>query len=280
MINSEAHLYMVATPIGNLQDITQRALGVLKDVAIIAAEDTRHTRRLLNHYGIDAKVLSLNAHNEAARVQTIVGYLQKNQSVAIVSDAGTPTISDPGYRLVRAVRDAGFTAIAIPGPSAIVAALSISGLPADQFVFAGFLPSQGGKRKTALASLVNESRSMVFYESTHRIVNFIDLLAEIFGEDRQICIARELTKQYETSRLASVKEIKAWLQADSNQTRGEFVVIVAGALQLKSTELPHSARKVLSVLLQELSLKQAVKLAVSITGEPKKLLYQYALSLS
>src|SRR5689334_17912129 len=229
--NSEVrpgHLYVVATPIGNLGDLSPRALKILDGVDLIAAEDTRVTGALLAHFGVRTRMLALHDHNEDAAARDALDALRKDRSVALVSDAGTPLVSDPGFGLVSEARAAGIPVVAVPGPSAALAALSISGLPTDSFLFVGFLPAREEARRHRLQELAGEPRTVILYESTHRIVETLQALAEALG-DRRVCLARELTKLFEESRTAKASELLAWLREDENRQRGEFVLVVEGA---------------------------------------------------
>jgi 16S rRNA (cytidine1402-2'-O)-methyltransferase len=273
-------LYIVATPIGNLADITLRALEVLKQVDVIAAEDTRHSGRLLSHYGVGTSVLSLHNYNEQARSEQIIGRLLKGESVALISDAGTPLVSDPGYRLVSLAHENAVEVVPIPGACAAIAGLVTSGMPTDRFVFEGFLPAKGEKRKQRLLRLADESRTIILYESVHRIMNLLDLMVEVFTEDRPLSIARELTKNFETIYFGTAASVRERLTQASSEQRGEFVVVVQGVAQKKTDDDDQEARRVLTILLEELPLKQSVKLAVEITGGRRKALYQLALILA
>ncbi|HXH03903.1 MAG TPA: 16S rRNA (cytidine(1402)-2'-O)-methyltransferase [Candidatus Competibacteraceae bacterium] len=272
-------LYIVATPIGNLGDITHRALEVLAGVARVAAEDTRHSRRLLAHYGIDKPLISLHEHNERARLQRILEALQTGEAVALISDAGTPLISDPGFPLVRAVRERGFKVVPVPGPSSLLAALCASGLPTDRFVFEGFLPAKAAARRQRLLELREESRTLVLFESSHRITATLAELASIFGNERQAVVARELTKLYEEIHGDTLGQLCTWLAADGNRQRGEFVVVVAGAPPRSDSTVPLETRRLLAALLEELSPSQAAAVAARVSGVKKKILYQLALDL-
>ncbi|MGB5440952.1 MAG: 16S rRNA (cytidine(1402)-2'-O)-methyltransferase, partial [Gammaproteobacteria bacterium] len=221
-------LYIVATPIGNLDDISLRALETLKAMPLIAAEDTRHSRKLLARYGISTRLLSLHDHNEQAASDSLLKTLLGGADVALVSDAGTPLISDPGFYLVRAARQAGIRVIPLPGPSACIAALSVAGLPTERFVFEGFLPPRPVARERRLSELASESRTLVFYESSHRICDSLAAMAESLGHDRQATVARELTKTFETIRDGTLAELLHWVQDDPDQQKGEFVVMVQG----------------------------------------------------
>jgi 16S rRNA (cytidine1402-2'-O)-methyltransferase len=274
----EAALYVVATPIGNLRDITLRALDVLAAADAVAAEDTRNTAHLLSHHGISAnRLMAVHQHNERGAAEKIVAMLQSGQSVAFVSDAGTPAVSDPGALLVQAVLAAGLRVIPIPGASAAVAALSASGLAAPHFLFYGFLPNKSAARCTVLQGLQSHPYTLVFYEAPHRIVECVADLHAVFGGERQIVLAREVTKLFETIHACRLDEAEAWLQSDSNQQRGEFVVLVSGAEPQQG--LPAEALSTLSLLLEELPLKQAVQLAAKISGANRSELYQEALRM-
>lgn len=272
-------LYIVATPIGNLADITFRAVETLKQVDLIAAEDTRHSGKLLQHYDINTPMLSLHEHNENVKYKKILDMLQEGKSVALISDAGTPLISDPGYRLVREAIQLNIQVVPVPGASAIISALSVSGLPSDHFTFEGFLPAKEAARKHTLESLQNETRTMVFYESPHRILAMLNNLLEVFGEDREVVIARELTKRFETIRGGKLQEMVSWILENLEQQKGEFVVLVAGSNQTEDKTLSEDDLHVLNVLLSELTVKQASHLAGKITGKKKNLLYEQALEL-
>lgn len=270
-------LYVVATPIGNRADITRRALEVLAAVDRILAEDTRHSGALLAALGIATPLLSLHEHNEAAQTEAVVGRLRAGENLALISDAGTPLISDPGFRVVRAARQAGVPVVPVPGASALIAALSAAGLPTDRFVFEGFLPAKAPARRARLQELAAETRTLVFYESSHRIQDCIDDLAGIFGVGRQAVIARELTKAFEQIHGGPLAELRTWLVADPNRSRGEFVVLAQGAEPLPDSDVPPEAQRVLAVLLRELPVKQAAALAAEITGARRNALYQWAL---
>jgi 16S rRNA (cytidine1402-2'-O)-methyltransferase len=273
-------LFVVATPIGNLGDFSARAQETLQACQWIAAEDTRHTGVLLKRFGIHTPQLSLHDHNEAARSIEIIARLQKGDSVALVSDAGTPAISDPGFELVRAAAAAGIEIIAIPGPCAAIAALSIAGLPTDRFCFEGFLPARAAARRERLAVLAGETRTLVLYESPHRIVEVLEDCAAAFGESRNATVVREATKLHETAYRGSLQQLLATAQADADFARGEIVLLIAGA--------PHTDAdggrdelldKTLRVLLTELPLKQAAALAAQLTGARDNEAYKRALQL-
>ena len=274
----ETALYVVATPIGNLRDITLRALEVLATADVVAAEDTRNTVYLLSHHGISTnKLIAVHQHNERAAAEKIIARLQAGQSVAFVSDAGTPAVSDPGALLVQAVRAAGLRVIPIPGANAALAALSAAGLSEPHFLFYGFLPNKSAARRAVLQSLTSYPCTLVFYEAPHRIVECVADLCAVLGGERQIVLAREITKQFETIHVCALRDAEAWLQSDSNQHRGEFVVLVSGAVPQPG--LSTEALSTLSQLLDELPLKQAVRLAAKITGASRNELYQRALQL-
>ena len=269
-------LYVVATPIGNLGDLSPRAVEVLQQVDSIAAEDTRHSAGLMRHFAITTPMLSLHEHNERQKTQLLLQRLQAGESIALVSDAGTPLISDPGYVLVREAHQAGLRVVPIPGPSALVAALSASGLPTDRFCFEGFLAAKGGPRRKHLASLREESRTLAFYESPHRIEDSLADMVEAFGAAREAVLARELTKTFETIRHATLGELLEWVRGDSDQRRGEFVLLVHGA-QAANAELEPETRRIALLLAEELPLKQAASLAARISGEKKNAVYKYLL---
>ncbi len=274
----ECALYVVATPIGNLSDITQRALQVLGAADVIAAEDTRNSKHLLQHHGItDTRLLALHQHNERGAAEKVIALLQQGQSVALVTDAGTPAVSDPGAVLVEAVRAAGFRVIPIPGASAAVAALSASGLATPHFLFYGFLPNKSGARRTALQALIEHPYTLVFYEAPHRILECAEDLHAVFGDEREIVFAREITKLFENIHRCKLGEALDWLHSDPNNLRGEFVLLLSGATAHEGLEA--EVERTLSLLLEELPLKQAVQLAVKITGAGKNELYQRALAL-
>ena len=268
-------LYIVATPIGNLDDITRRAVSVLGEVDAIAAEDTRHSRTLLQHLGVDTPVFALHEHNEKDISARVVDRLRGGESVALISDAGTPLVSDPGFILVRAAREAGLKVIPVPGASSILAALSCSGLPTDRFVFEGFLPAKAGTRQNRLQALSMETRTLVFFEAPHRILACLEDMQAAFGESRRATLARELTKTYETFLSGTLAELHEQVAADSNQERGELVLLVAG--NDRSGELDADSERLFRILLDELPLKQASALAAKITGIGKNVFYQRGL---
>lgn len=272
-------LYVVATPIGNLQDITLRALETLKSADLVAAEDTRHTAGLLSHFGLHKKMLALHEHNERQAGEKILQALQSGQNVALVSDAGTPGISDPGAVLVDMAHAAGFRVVPLPGPCAAAAALSAGGLTQPHFLFYGFLPATGAQRRKAIESLREVAATLVFYEAPHRILDCVADLAQALGPARGLVVARELTKTFETIHRTTLGEAGAWLHEDANRQRGEFVLLVEGHAPQAAAEVDAEALRVLQLLLNELPLKQAVKLATDITGAKKNALYQHALEL-
>lgn len=281
MTESTGRLFVAATPIGNLGDISARALDVLRSVTVIAAEDTRHTGRLLAHFGISGQLVSLHEHNERNRVPALMERLQGGADVAMVSDAGTPLVSDPGYRLVLAAHEAGVPVVCVPGPSSVTAALSVAGLPSDRFCFEGFPPARAGQRRRMLESLAPENRTLVFLESSHRILASLRDMAMIFGGDRMAALARELTKHFETVKRAPLADLVALLEGDANQCKGEFVVVVTGAAPAEAGEAgAELARRLLPVLLEDLPVKQAAAIAARVTGQPRNDLYRQALELT
>jgi 16S rRNA (cytidine1402-2'-O)-methyltransferase len=271
-------LYVVATPIGNTADITVRALHVLGLADRIAAEDTRNTSQLLARYGISKPSIAVHEHNERSAAERVIEHLRNGERIACVSDAGTPGISDPGARLVDAVRDAGLPVIPLPGPSAVTTALSAAGAWAKGFAFIGFLPTKAKQRATQLRTLANLPMALVFYEAPHRIVETTRALGDAFGGERQMLIARELTKLHETLHRCTLAEGPTWLEADANRQRGEFVVVVEGAREEEDAEDAHDA--LLSTLLEELSVKSAARIAATLTGASRNTLYDRALMLT
>ena len=265
-------LHVVATPIGNLADLSPRALETLRTVAAVCAEDTRHTRQLLAHFGIERPLLALHEHNEADVADRLVARMLGGDSLALVSDAGTPLVSDPGFRLVRAAREAGVRVSPVPGPSAIIAALSVAGLPSDRFSFEGFLPAKAGARRERLAALAGETRTLVFYESSHRIADTLADCVAAFGGERPAVLARELTKLFETVLDGSLAALRARVDADANQRKGEFVLLVQGAAEDADARVAEG-RRVYALLAAELKPSLAAKLAAEITGAPRRALY-------
>ncbi|NMT64000.1 16S rRNA (cytidine(1402)-2'-O)-methyltransferase [Marinobacter orientalis] len=272
-------LYIVATPIGNLEDMSPRATAILSRVSVIAAEDTRHSGRLLQYLGVRKPMVALHDHNERDKAGLVLDRLAASQDVALISDAGTPLISDPGYVLVREARARGFRVSPVPGACALVAALSAAGLPTDRFLFEGFLPSRQGARKAALERLSGESATLVFYESPHRIVETVREIERVMGGERELVLARELTKTFETFYAGPVGRVRESLEADPHGSRGEFVVMIHGASAEELTAGSVEVDRVLALLLTELPVKKAAKLAAELTGSSKNELYQRALEL-
>ncbi|WP_312390213.1 16S rRNA (cytidine(1402)-2'-O)-methyltransferase [Pseudomonas sp.] len=271
-------LYVVATPIGNLDDMSARALKVLADVALIAAEDTRHSMRLMQHFGINTPLAACHEHNERDEGGRFLTRLLAGDDIALVSDAGTPLISDPGYHLVRQARAAGVKVVPVPGACALIAALSAAGLPSDRFIFEGFLPAKTAGRRARLEQVKEEPRTLIFYEAPHRILECLDDMQAVFGADRPALLGRELTKAFETLKGLPLGELHAFVAADSNQQRGECVVLVGGWSAPEDEQAINTeAQRVLDLLLAELPLKRAAALAAEITGVRKNLLYQAAL---
>lgn len=273
-----ANLYIVATPIGNLSDMSTRAIDTLKEVSVIAAEDTRHSGHLLQHFSINTPMISVHEHNEQQRCETILARLQQGESVALISDAGTPLISDPGYRLVSYVREHGINVVPVPGSCALVTALSASGLPSERFAFEGFLPAKQGARRHMLENLANESRTLIFYESPRRLQAMLTDMNEIFGEDRQACLARELTKLHETITTKPLADLLNWVSSDQYQQKGECVVLVEGIkeqIDSSDAEVNHT----LSILLKELPVKKAAAITASLLEVSKNKAYDMALKL-
>lgn len=279
MTPTPAVLWIVATPIGNLEDLGARARRTLEQVCLIAAEDTRHSARLTRHLGIDTPMLSLHEHNERARVAQLVARLLAGESVAVISDAGTPLISDPGFALVRAAHDAGIAVRSIPGPCAAIAAMSVAGLPSDRFVFEGFLPAKAAARRTRLEELAAETRTLVCYESSHRIAATVADVARVFGDDREITLCRELTKLHEQSVRRCAAELVVWLAADDNHRRGEFVLVIAGAPAIERVACDITLDALLGELLALTGTKQAARIAARLTGVPRNDAYARALAL-
>ena len=278
-INGVGTLYVVATPIGNLGDITLRALETLKSVDAIAAEDTRHTAGLLSHFGISKKLIAVHEHNEHQSAEKLLAQLQSGQNIALVTDAGTPGISDPGAVVVNVVRKAGVKVVPIAGVSALIAALSVSGITQNGFYFHGFLPASGAARRKVIESLKLQTVTLVFYEAPHRIVECVQDIAQVLGGERTLTFARELTKTFETIYTCAASQAVSWLKADVNQQRGEFVVLVESAIKTENEQISEEVIKLLKLLLNELPLKQAVKLAAEISHEKKNALYELALKI-
>jgi len=279
MVTAAGTLYVVATPIGNLQDLTPRALEVLNAVSLIAAEDTRHSARLLQHFGVATPTTACHDHNERDKSARLVERLLAGEDMALISDAGTPLISDPGFHLVRQAREAGVRVCPIPGACALIAGLSAAGLPSDRFAFEGFLPAKAHGRRQRIQALAAEQRTWMIYEAPHRLLECLEDLCELLGVERQVVLARELTKTFETIKGAPLGELVDWVRADADQQRGECVLIVEGAPQAADEDaLDPQAERVLDVLLEELPVKQAAALAAQITGLKKNRLYQLALT--
>lgn len=275
MSNEPGRLYVVATPIGNLDDITRRAVTVLASVDAVAAEDTRRGARLLTHLGLRRPLVSLHEHNEDARTGALIARLLAGETLALVSDAGTPLVSDPGYRLVRAAREAGVPVLAVPGASSITAALSVAGLPTDRFLFEGFLPARQAARRRRLGELAGIPCTLVLLESSHRVAASLADLAAVFGSEREAALARELTKAFETVRLDRLGALAEWVAADPDQQRGEHVILVAGAQPAPATAEGPDADAVLAALRAEgIGARQAARIAARLTGEPKNALYR------
>ncbi len=270
-------LYIVPTPIGNLGDITQRALEVLSNVDMIAAEDTRHTGKLLSHFNIQTKTFALHDHNEQQKAQVLVEKLLQGASIALVSDAGTPLISDPGYHLVSQCRHAGVKVVPLPGACAVITALSASGLPSDSFSFEGFLPPKSKGRKDKFLEIAKVERTCIFYESPHRITDSLQDMLDILGADRQVVLARELTKTFETIQSLPLGELIEWVNSDDNQQRGEMVLLVHGHRSSDAETLPDEAIRTLGILVKELPLKKAAALTAEIYNLKKNALYKWGL---
>lgn len=271
-------LHIVATPIGNLADISFRAVDTLRSVDLIAAEDTRHSKHLLQHYGVTTPLVSLHEHNEQQRSEMLLQRLLAGESVALISDAGTPLISDPGYRLVKLVRERGVAVVPIPGSCALIAALSASGMPAERFAFEGFLPPKQGARRQVLQQLAGETRTLIFYESPRRLAATLADMCALWGGARLGCLARELTKLHETIETRSLQSLYDWVAADENQQRGECVLLVEGAPADVARD-EQELEKVLVLLLPELSVSKAAAIAAELTGSSRNRAYQLALKL-
>ncbi|WP_412498681.1 16S rRNA (cytidine(1402)-2'-O)-methyltransferase [Vibrio furnissii] len=270
-------LYIVPTPIGNLGDITQRALDVLSSVDVIAAEDTRHSGKLLSHFNIQTKTFALHDHNEQQKAQVLVEKLLSGQSIALVSDAGTPLISDPGYHLVTQCRQAGVKVVPLPGACAVITALSASGLPSDRFSFEGFLPAKSKGRKDKFMEIAKVERTCIFYESPHRITESLQDMLTILGPEREVVLARELTKTFETIQGMPLGELIEWIDADENRKRGEMVLLIHGYRDSAEDSLPEEALRTLGILTQELPLKKAAAMTAEIYNLKKNALYKWGL---
>lgn len=279
-MNASGTLFVVATPIGNLQDISARAVEVLRSVALIAAEDTRHSARLLREYGIATPLTACHDHNEHERSHSLVQRLLAGDDLALISDAGTPLVSDPGFQLVRQAREAGVRVSPVPGPCALIAALSAAGLPSDRFAFEGFLPARSSGRRQRIEALAAEPRTWIIYEAPHRLLECLADLRDLLGGERQVVLAREISKTFETIRGLPLAELHDWVRDDPDQQRGECVLLVEGAPVVSDdSELDSQTLRVLTVLLEELPVKQAAALAARITGVKKNRLYQQALTM-
>lgn len=279
MLTNSGVLYIVATPIGNRDDISQRALTVLSEVDFIAAEDTRHSRHLLQYFNIKTRMVAYHDHNEEHATPPLIEKMRSGQSMALISDAGTPLLSDPGYRLVKAAHEAGIKVSPIPGACAAIAALSVSGLPTDRFSFVGFPPVKSVARCAFYTQLLEETATHIFYESSHRIQASLADMLSVFGEQRQVVLGREITKTFETIKSAPLGELVTWLNADSNQRKGEFVVLVQGFAASDHDEVKVALEPLLKLLMQELPVKQASQLAAKIMGQKKNAVYKLALAL-
>lgn len=275
--SSTAAIYIVATPIGHLGDISTRAIEVLTTVDLIAVEDTRHSQKLLTHLGINKPLVTLHEHNERDKALKLLTQIQEGRTLALISDAGTPLISDPGYHLVRLAHEQGIQVIPIPGPCALIAALSVSGLPTDRFSFEGFLPAKAVARAERLKTLATESRTLIFYEAPHRILVTLVEMVNQLGAKRQATLARELTKNYETILSGTLSELMMRVKTGSIPERGEMVIVIQGAPAIESSLLTLEAQEIMNILLEEVSVKQASHLASKITGVSKRLLYDYAI---
>lgn len=276
-MNNTGILYIVATPIGNLQDITQRALTVFQDVDLIAAEDTRHSGLLLSHYGIKKPFFALHDHNEQQKADVLVEKLQQGLNIALISDAGTPLISDPGFHLVRKCRQAGIKVVPLPGACAAVTALCASGIASDRFCFEGFLPAKSKARQDKLKNLEKEDRTLIFYESTHRILDTLADMEFVFGAERYVVLAREITKTWETIQGDEIAKLRQWLEQDPNRTKGEIVLIVEGYQHCEEQEISPQAVQALKLISAELPLKKAAAIVAELYGYKKNALYQYGL---
>lgn len=279
MSETSGTLYVVATPIGNLGDFTPRAREILGEVSVIAAEDTRHTGQLLKEFGIHTTLVSLHEHNEARRSEALIERLLSGESIALVSDAGTPLISDPGFDLVVAARARGIRVTPIPGPSAAIAALSVAGLPTDRFTFEGFLPAKASARRAQLDALRAERRTLIFYEGPHRIKEVLGDMLDVFGSERRAVVCRELTKRFETIYGGTLEELVSMSTNDPDMSRGEIVIVVSGNLEAQATGQALHAEQLLQALLEELTPSQAARVAAKLTGEKRSELYERAMAI-
>lgn len=277
MQKTNGFLYIVATPIGNLEDITTRAINVLSSVDLIAAEDTRHSGLLLTHLGIRKPLFALHDHNERQKMELLLTRLQQGENIALISDAGTPLISDPGFHLVRHCRQAGINIIPIPGACAMTTALCATGIASDRFCFEGFLPAKPKARRDKLTALCEEARTLIFYESTHRIIDSLADIVAIFGAERYVVLARELTKTWETIYGDKAHALLDWVNEDSNRTKGEMVLVIEGKSAVTEENIPTDAVKALALLAEELPLKKAASITAEIFGLKKNELYQYGI---
>ncbi|MGV3227227.1 16S rRNA (cytidine(1402)-2'-O)-methyltransferase [[Pasteurella] aerogenes] len=277
MNNLSGILYIVATPIGNLQDITARALDIFNQVDLIAAEDTRHSGLLLSHYGIKKPFFALHDHNEQQKADLLVEKLRQGNHIALISDAGTPLISDPGFHVVRKCRQAGIRVVPLPGACAAITALCASGVASDRFCFEGFLPAKSKARRDKLKELADEARTLIFYESTHRILDSLTDVETVLGADRYVVLAREITKTWETIIGDEVGQLRTWLAEDPNRTKGEMVLIIEGKSAESSAEFSPQAIKALQLIAQELPLKKAAAIVAELYGYKKNALYQFGL---
>jgi len=274
-VNKSGTLYVVATPIGNRADMGARAVDVLKSVACIAAEDTRHSAVLLRHFNITTPMLALHEHNERTAVAALLRRLQEGEDIALISDAGTPLISDPGFNFVRQAHESAIRVVPIPGASALIAALSAAGLPTDRFIFEGFLPARAAARRQRLESLIAEPRTVIFYEAPHRLLDTLSDMVELYGAERLTVLARELTKTFETLYRAPLGELLEFVRSDANQQRGEIVLLLHGADAPAADVLPEAAARTAELLAAELPIKRAAALAAAISGARKNLIYDY-----
>lgn len=277
MDNQSGILYIVATPIGNLQDISQRALAIFSEVDLIAAEDTRHSGLLLSHYGIKKPLFALHDHNEQQKAEVLLQRLQQGENIALISDAGTPLISDPGFHLVRHCRQAGIKIVPIPGACAAITALCAAGIASDRFCFEGFLPAKSKARRDKFDALKAETRTLIFYESTHRILDSLQDMQTVWGGERYVVLARELTKTWETIHGDKLDNLLDWLQQDDNRTKGEMVLVVEGQSAVEQQAFSDEAIKALQLISQELPLKKAAAIVAEIYGYKKNGLYQFGL---
>jgi 16S rRNA (cytidine1402-2'-O)-methyltransferase len=280
MSQVQGQLYIVATPIGHLDDISQRAIAILRQVSWVAAEDTRHSGKLLSHLGISARFLALHDHNEKQRAASLLQKLQAGEDVALISDAGTPLISDPGYSLVRLCRDAGVRVVPVPGPCALISALCCAGLPTDKFHFIGFLPAKSGQRQQVLQQIPNNVGTLICYEAARRVKDTLADVVAVFGEDRELVLAKELTKTFEHFEHGTAATITAWLEEDPQRCQGEMVLMIAPAAAKADDDIHPAAVQTLKLLLAELPLKKAAALTAEIHGEKKNALYKLGLSWS